>query len=257
MTRFVKDLLRLETSLEALIDGLHDVGHVNRLRSPAPQFWMARSDLPTVEQDAVTSEIYAKTLEAELETLETDIRTLSGDTLSTDRPIEPEVLAAELSSRRQVDNRGLIDLERRRREIEVIGRQAADYAVTNAGAERHATEQALGGARSASLAWVADGGRRLEAVIQAIQTTHAEVPPVGNGPAAAHATALAFLIAGIARLEGVIAKEAVNEQALTAVEADIVQGRARRARSTANSPDWRRPIKIWPTRSRPGAAHSW
>ena len=226
LTRFVKDLLRLD-SLEALIDGLHAVGHVNRLRLPAPQFWMARSDLPTLERDAVTSEAETRTLEAELRTLEIDIRTLSGDVLAADRPIEPELLATQLSSRRQVDDRDLTDLERRRREIEVIGRQIADYAATDAGAKREAAEQALAVARSASLAWAADGGRQLETVIQMIQSAHAEIPPIGKGANAAHAAALASLTTEIARVEGAIARDAANEQTLTAVEEDIVAGQAR------------------------------
>ncbi len=228
LTKFVKDLLRLD-SLDALIDGLYPVGNVARLRGPAPQYYTARSDLPALERDAATAEAEAKTLEAELVSLEAEIRTLSGEVQLADRPIEPDLLAGELSARRQSDDRDLTDLARRQREIEVIRSQVAAYAITSAGALRAAAEQALANARSTSTAWAVGDGQRLGAVLQAIQAKHSEIPPVENGAAAAHATAQALLAAEIKRVEGVISRDGTNEVALTAVEGDIVQGQARLA----------------------------
>jgi exonuclease SbcC len=137
LTKFVKDLLHLD-SLDALIDGLHPVGNVSRLRGPAPQFYTARSDLPELERDAGMAEAEAKALETELLTLEGEIRALAGEVLPAERPIEPDLLVADLSSRRQVDDRDLTDLARRQREIEVIRSQVAAYATTAAGAQRTA-----------------------------------------------------------------------------------------------------------------------
>jgi exonuclease SbcC len=228
LTKFVKDLLRLD-SLDALIDGLYPVGNVSRLRGPAPQFYTARSDLPALETDVATVEGEAKTLEADLLALEGEIRILAGEVLSAERPIEPDLLAAEFSSRRQADDRALTELARRQRESEVIRSQIVEYIATDAGARRVAAEDALAAAQSASSSWAASYGQRLGAVLKAIQAKHAEVPPVENGAAAAHAAALALVTAEIKRVEGVIVGDAANETALAPIEADIVQGQARLA----------------------------
>jgi exonuclease SbcC len=226
LTKFVRDLLRLD-SLDALIDGLIPVGNVSRLRNTAPQFYMARADLPTLQGNLGAAESDVKRLEAELQTLEADIRALSADVWPADRPIEPEGLVAELSSRRLADDRELTDLAGRRREVAVIRAQVAAYATTDAGAQRVAAEQAVAEARAASSAWVTGDGQKLASVLQAMQAKYAEVPPVENGAEAAHASALTLLAAEIKRVERVIAGDAANATALAAVEADIFQGQAR------------------------------
>jgi exonuclease SbcC len=228
LTKFVKDLLRLD-SLDALIDGLIPVGNVSRLRTTAPQFYTARADLPALQGDAATAEFDATNLESELQSLEAEIRGLSGDVWRDNQPIESEGLVAELLSRRQADDRELTDLARRRREIEVVRAQVEAFATTDAGAQRVAAEQALAAARIASSAWAAGDGQKLTAVLQAIQAKHPEVPPVESGAEAAHAAALTLLAKEITRVGGVIAGDTANAAALTAVEADIVQGQARLA----------------------------
>ena len=226
LTRFVKDLLRLDP-LEALIDGLHPVGHVSRLRAPAPQFWSARMELPDFQKDAETAEAEAQKLDLVLKGVEAEIRDLTGDAWPTEGAIEPDLVSSELASRRQTDDRILTDLARRRREIEVIRSQAATYAATDAGAARETAEQALATARAQSAAWAGGDGRRLEAVIEAMRSSFAEIPPVRNGVEAAHRAALTLVSAELARLEKVIAGDAANEQALVEVDASITQGKAR------------------------------
>ena len=132
LTKFVKDLLRLD-SLDALIDGLNPVGHVSRLRAPAPQFYAARTDLPNLEREASDADDQAAALDVDLQTLETEIRGLVGGDLPADRPIEPDALGGLLLARRQADDRDLTQLARWRRDIEVIRSQVAAYAVTDAG----------------------------------------------------------------------------------------------------------------------------
>lgn len=228
LTKFVKDLLRLD-SLDALIDGLYPVGNVSRLRGPAPQFYTARADLQTLESDADTAEGHAKMLEVGLQTLEADIRALAGEVLPLERPIESDLLAADLSARRQADELDLTELARWRRETEVIRKQVVAYAATDAGAQRVAAEQALANATSLLAVWAASDGERLGVLLTAVQAKHADVPPLENGAQAAHAAALTHVMAEIERVEGVIAGDEGSEAALATIEADIVQGQARLA----------------------------
>lgn len=226
LTKFVKDLLRLD-SLDALIDGLHPVGHVSRLRSTAPQFYAARSEVPAVEREAIIAEAEAKTLATDLQKLEADIRGLVGEALPANRPIEPDALARDLSTRRQADERDLTELARLKREIDLIRAQVVVYGDTDAGAQRAAAEQALVAATAMSAAWAAGVGLRLGAVVTAVQSKHADVPPVENGAQAAHAAALTQVTAEIKRLGGVIDGDAANEKALVSLEEDIVKGQVR------------------------------
>lgn len=226
LTRFVKDLLRLDP-LEALIDGLHPVGHVSRLRAPAPQYWATRAELPGLKKEAEAAEAEATKQSSQLNTLETLVRDMAGDAWPDDQPIEPELLEAELAARRQVVDRDLTALARQRREIEVIRSQVATYAATDAGAARVTAEQALATARAQWSVWITGDGHRLEAVIEAMRSTFAEVPPVSNGAQPAHKAALALVKTEIGRLELIISDDTTIEVSLAEVAASIAMGKAR------------------------------
>ncbi len=226
LTRFVKDLLRLDP-LEALIEGLHPVGHVNRLRAPAPQYWAARSDLPTLKKDADNAEAGAAQQGADLEVTEGEIRDLTGDAWPADQSIDPALLAAEITRRRQADDRSLSDLARRRREIDVISGQVTIYAATDAGSVRATAEQSLVAARAQVSAWAEDDGKRLESVLKVMRSAFPEIPPVGNGPDTAHRAAVSHAKAEMTRLELLIANDAALETSLGEVDQSIIQGTAR------------------------------
>ncbi len=226
LTRFVKELLRLDP-LEALIDGLNPVGHVNRLRAPAPQFWSARTDLPTLKMDADNAEAGAVQQGLDLEVTEGEIRELTGDAWPADQALDSALLAIELTRRRQADDRSLTDLARRRREIEIISAQIATYAATDAGAARATAEQALAAARAQLSAWIEGDGQRLEALLKAMRRAFPEIPPLSNGAAAAHRAAASLARAEMTRLELLIANDATLETSLAEVDQSIVQGNAR------------------------------
>src|SRR5204863_4708565 len=91
LTRFVKELLGLE-SLDALIDGLHSVGDVRRLRATAPLYWASRAEMRRVEANVALARAVETRLRAELAAQEALFRGLAGPILLVDEGLDPASL---------------------------------------------------------------------------------------------------------------------------------------------------------------------
>jgi DNA repair protein SbcC/Rad50 len=226
LTRFVKELLGLDP-LDALIDGLHSSGDVRRLRTVAPLFWTGRTDLPAVERDAKDAETREAALEADVKDREANVRSLAGDLHPADVPIDADLLGSTLSASLEDGERAMVELTRRKRELQAAAQQIQLSAATDAGAERRAIEAAHVAARAALAAWTEGDGGRLDKLVQTVQAAFPDVPAVVNGSGAAHRAALTAVTAERDRLSALVASDTADAASLADVAASVRQGQAR------------------------------
>ena len=141
LTRFVKELLGLEP-LDALIEGLHSVGNVRRLRATAPLYWAARADMPRLGANVTAAREAQNGLRSELAAREASFRELAGSILPAGEAIEPATLRRRLRALADASESKLRELARRRRDLAGAVAQVEEAAAADAEGARAAAEAA-------------------------------------------------------------------------------------------------------------------
>lgn len=226
LTKFVKDLLGLD-QLDALVDGLHDAGHVTRLRTGAPLFWDVRDAIPkldgeisrlTKEQSALNTEILQLTqgVQARLVVMGLPERS---DIRSQQALIQLESEAAEPELQR---------LAKIRRDIGAVIEQWSTVQSGVTAQERDAAEARSKTTGESQQRWRDGSGKQLEAAFSAMATYFSDLPsPSSTRPAHARSVALETVSAELKRCGSVLARDADDSKQLATLDEGIAKSRSR------------------------------
>jgi DNA repair protein SbcC/Rad50 len=226
LTRFVKELLGLE-ALDALIEGLHSVGHVNRLRATAPLYWGARTDIPWLETNAAAARENETGLRNGLAAREAALRDLAGSVLREGEAIEPTALRPTLQALTDASESKLRELARRRRDLSAAADQIKEAAAAEAEGARRSAETENTTARESLAAWIRDSGEQIEKLVQAIQEQFPDVPSSNADAAMAHTRATRAVKQERERLTKIVEADVDDGRAIVEVQESLRQGTAR------------------------------
>lgn len=226
LTRFVKELLGLE-ALDALIEGLHSVGDVRRLRATAPLYWVARTDMPRLETNAAAAREKETTLRNELDAREATLRALAGSLLREGEAFEATALRRTLQALADASESKLRELARRRRDLSAAADQVREAAAAGAEDARRSAETENSTARASLAEWIRDFGEQLEKLVQAIQKVFPDVPSSNADAAIAHTSATRAVKQERERLTKIIGADAADARAIVEVQESLRRGTAR------------------------------
>ncbi|WPC67516.1 AAA family ATPase [Rhodoferax ferrireducens] len=226
LTKFVKDLLGLD-QLDALVEGLHDAGHVTRLRTGAPLFWDLRDAIPKLEteiarltkdQSALNTEILqlAQSVQAKLLVMglpeQSDIRSPQALSQLQSEASEPE----------------LQRLAKMRRDIEAVIAQWSSVRSRVTAQERDAAEARSKIAAESLQRWRDGSGKQIESVFSAMATYFSDLPsPSSTRPTHARSVALQTVSAELMRCNSVLARDVDDAKQLAALDEGIGKSRSR------------------------------
>lgn len=226
LTRFVKELLGLE-ALDALIEGLHSVGDVRRLRATAPLYWVARTDMPRLETNAAAAREKETTLRNELAAREAALRDLAGSVLREGEAIEATALRRTLEALANASESKLRELARRRRDLSAAADQVKEAAAAEAEGARRSAETENTTARESLAGWIGDSGEQLAKLVQAIQEVFPDVPSSNADAAIAHTSATRAVKQERERLTNIVKADADDGRAIVEVQESLRRGTAR------------------------------
>ncbi|QOK90505.1 AAA family ATPase [Ralstonia pseudosolanacearum] len=219
LTRFVKELLGLD-ALDALIDGLHDAGHVRRLRGGANLYWEVRDRLPNVqaELDKLARDIAATEQQA------TGLLSTAQELFKLHWPAEAALPVDDLPkflAQLSYDD-GLQRAAQFRHEITALLAQWRNSASAPTANELMETaESAATGADKALQAWLQTTGKQLSDVFEQLALYFPDLPsPLANRPEYACVTARSAVDAEVRRCEQALAQDAAVRKGATDAEAD-------------------------------------
>lgn len=226
LTKFVKDLLGLD-QLDALVEGLHDAGHVTRLRTGAPLFWDVRDAIPKLEaeiarltkdQSALNTEILQlwQSVQAKLLVMglpeQTDIRS-------------PQALSQLQSEESEPELQRLASM---RRDIGAVIEQWSSVQSGVTAQERDAAEARSKTTGESLQRWRDGSGKQLEAAFSAMATYFSDLPsPSSTRPAHARSVALETVSAELKRCSSVLARDADDSKQLATLDEGIAKSRSR------------------------------
>lgn len=226
LTKFVKDLLGLD-QLDALVEGLHDAGHVTRLRTGAPLFWDVRDAIPKLEsevarltkdQSALNTEIlqHSQSVQAKLLVMglpaQTDIRS-------------PQALSQLQSEESEPELQRLANM---RRDIGAVIEQWSSVQSGVTAQERDAAEARSKTTGESLQRWRDGSGKQLEAAFSAMATYFSDLPsPSSTRPAHARSVALETVSAELKRCSSVLARDADDSKQLATLDDGIAKSRSR------------------------------
>jgi DNA repair protein SbcC/Rad50 len=230
LTRFVKDLLRLD-ELDALVEGLHDAGHLARAKNLVPTLRRAddlRQDFRAQRDDAAEAyEDLASDLMRRRNELHLLVENLS---------LQPPVQEAEYSNlealRRRLTQNGdevlFVRLIQRRRELESLSAGWAELPIDADAAERRLLEAEAQSAMSDAKVWKETIGAQLEATIEGVRETFPELPSwMTTDPRAAHTQAQEKVGAEVLRLEKALLQEHTAETNANSLSAAVARATSR------------------------------
>lgn len=226
LTRFVKEMLGLD-ALDALIDGLHLAGDVRRFREPAPLFWAARADAPSLDDAVEAAQARATVAERERDQIDTRLRDLARPALAADGSVAPDQLRPELERQIQEHEERLTRLARIRRNLIAATSQVAAAMRSEAGTARLDAEKTSSSTREALARWNAVSGARLEQLLAAIQNAFPEIPASSSDPLAAYAAAKQSVEGARARLRRTVEADSVATKTLGEITTSVAQGEGR------------------------------
>lgn len=227
LTRFVKELLGLE-ALDALIDGLHASGDVRRLREPAPQYWLARSDASPAAKRLADAEVAHRTASEALAVAERELKAQLEGLAPLETPLNEASLAPHLSGLQEKGEARLGELARRRRDLNAAARQLAD-ATGDALGHLQSVEAVASSTREALETWASGPGMQLRALFDLIRDRFAQLPESTSDPHATHEAATRLVGTELERLQAISEDEEANDKALAELQESLRQGRSRLA----------------------------
>lgn len=225
LTRFVKDLLGLDY-LDSLIDGLHDAGHVTRLRTSVPAYWDVRDRLPSLESDIAKDLQALSQLDAQIAGLDARLQS-SLPVLGIQMTGVPNAdLISQLASRPEEP-----EIQRLARlRLEILATRDQWHAVQTpiSPDERKTAEQEAASATSTLEAWRTSTGRQLQDVFTRLNSYFSDLPsPDSAGPEKARLTALQLVTAELRRCASLIAQDFEDSKRLASLDEQGARARAR------------------------------
>ncbi|TYO60858.1 hypothetical protein FXV83_41500 [Bradyrhizobium hipponense] len=228
LTKFVKDLLGLD-HLDALIEGLHDVGDVRRLRDTVPVYWEVRGNIPTLEKEIGTDT-------AERVRLDDEIRVVNDRLLS--KLMEIGVQAGSTASDAELtrilasrpEEPELQRLARLRRDILATRDQWRTVQSPVTAVDRDGAERAAADANAALEAWRLSSGQMLENIFASLKEFFADLPsPLSTGPERARAAAIQTLNVELERCVAVLTRDTQDTTRIESLDQNSERARSRQA----------------------------
>lgn len=228
LTKFVKDLLGLD-HLDALIEGLHDVGDVRRLRDTVPIYWEVRENIPTLEKDIRTDT-------AERVRLDDEIRIINDRLLG--KLVEIGVQAGSTTSDAELirilgshpEEPDLQRLARLRRDILATRDQWRTVQSPVNAVDRDGAERASADANAALEAWRLSSGQTLENIFASLREFFSDLPsPLSTGPEHARTVAMQTLSVELERCVALLTRDAQDTTRIESLDQNSERARSRQA----------------------------
>ncbi len=226
LTRFVNDLLGLD-ELEAVLEGMHQLTDLRRLRNWLPEFAVLES-----ERDAAAAELLQlRQRQLKLASARKEpaarLREILGE-LGASSSGNDDVEALLTQHSREAE---LVQLTARRREILAIQAQAQAIGGAPGADELDTLTKAAQNAREAAQAWRRTHGRALEKVLVSLRGRFPALPDAATAqdPAAVRERALAEIGAELGRLSDSLTADARARADLERLDAAAVDADARLA----------------------------
>jgi exonuclease SbcC len=228
LTKFVKDLLGLDY-LDALVDGLHDVGDVRRLRGTLPAYWEVRESIATLEKDINTDITERAHLDDEIKTVN---ERLLSKLAVLDIRVVPTAADVEVARLLEIspEESQLQRMARLRRDIVATREQWRTVQSPIDAVELNNAERATADADAALEAWRTSTGGTLGNLFRRLSDFFSDLPsPQPVGPERARAAALQLLNAELVRCVGVLNQDAEDTARIETLDQSINRTRARAA----------------------------
>lgn len=226
LTKFVKDLLGLD-QLDALVEGLHDAGHVTRLRTGAPLFWDVRDAIPKLEAEIARLTKDQSALNAEILQLSQSVQ---AKLLVMGLPEQTDIRSPQALSQLQSEESEpeLQRLAKMRRDIGAVIQQWSSVQSGVTAQERDAAEARSKTTGESLQRWRDGSGKQLEAAFSAMATYFSDLPsPSSTRPAHARSVALETVSAELKRCSSVLARDADDSKQLATLDEGIAKSRSR------------------------------
>jgi len=214
--------------LDALIDGLHSVGDVRRLRDAVPAYWSARQDIPDIEKRVSQLLEEQTSLGDEERVIEERLRSRLVVLLPQLSAGHLDVSALQNSLRDGEDEATLLLLARARRDLAAIAEQWRSIAAGPAAENRRSIEQEDTEARGALERWTADVGASLNAIVAELQKSIPDLgAPLAANPEAVRTSAALVVEIEVRRIDNILMRTAADEKRISELQLSIEQGKAR------------------------------
>jgi exonuclease SbcC len=226
LTKFVKDLLGLN-QLDALVEGLHDAGHVRRLRAGAPAYWNARDLMPKIEIEIARISKEQSALNTEILQLTQGVQAkLVVMGLPEGSDIHSQPALAELEG-----GAAEPELQRLARIRRDIGAVMAQWSAVQSGVtaqERDAAEVRSKMSGELLQRWRDGCGKQLDAAFSAMAPYFSDLPsPSSTRPTHARSVALETVLAELKRCGSVLARDADDSKQLARLDEGMAKSRSR------------------------------
>jgi exonuclease SbcC len=230
LTRFVKELLRLD-EVDALIEGLHIAGHVQRVRNHVPAFARTEEQVAERKHRAVELKEQRVVLEAEIARLRNALRAGLANVDVEDVPEGTPPAEDDPIQRWLEDDRERADVDRLEALVRRVGDLERRWGQVKSTAETRTTrdaEAAEAAARERHERWREAHGKALDAALKELRQDFPQLPSIDSTPPSdAYDAAILSLDAGIMRLGTVLAEDAETIGRLAEAEADAARARER------------------------------
>lgn len=227
LTRFVKELIGLDR-LDALIEGLHPVGNVRRLRDPAPDYWRARETLPELQAalEATSAQLDSKLQEANL------LRaTILDEIITLELPTQPNVddpAAMSAFTTTKAEDQHLLQLARARRDLAAIAERWSAERARPGEQERVRAAAAEQLAQRNFEVWNDENGKLLlDAGSQIDEMLGGPSRTTGLDPKPLWDQLWQMIDAELSRIEKLNAQDALDTSRIAELNRNVAQGRQR------------------------------
>ncbi|MCO4099891.1 MAG: AAA family ATPase [Gemmatimonas sp.] len=183
LTAFVKELLGLDR-LDALIDGLHDIGHVSRLRNGSQQFAALREKIAAAEQKLTETRAETANAFGRQSMLEAQLRGQL-EALGVSAPLGLDLDLVEVALQEMPDESTWRKIAAAKREVSALRTQWARVQTGVSSTERQHLEVLFARLSSDVSEWREDAGRALLEVLEAVNEFFSDLPSTVEQPDAA------------------------------------------------------------------------
>ena len=227
LTRFVKELIGLDR-LDALVEGLHPVGNVRRLRDPAPDYWRARETLPELQADL---DGLREQLSSKLQD-DSQLRAAILEELMTlELPTQPNIddtAAMSAFAETKAEDQQLLQLARARRDLTAIAERWSNASARPGEQERVRAAAAEQIAQKNFDTWNSESGKLLlEAGSQVDEMLGGPSRTTGLDPKPLWDQLWQLIDAELSRIERLNAQDALDTTRVAELNRNIAQGRQR------------------------------
>lgn len=176
LTRFVNDVLRLD-SLQSLIEGLHEAKDIRNTRHLVPEFSTLERDLKETSSRSVRVRESVDAFRAELEAIASQATEPLEELGIVQRvPLDKAFDAALRESSSISDERALVELTRRRRELDDMRRQLSSAEETSRGQDLAELEARATQSASAFDGWARSYGDKIDGVLAEVRAEFPNLP---------------------------------------------------------------------------------